>query len=878
MPRFLLPPVVCALLIFASSNVLHADQSLDEHFAHRHGVAVAAAGDAGQIRQYAPSRLVDVKHLLLDVTPDFDAQSIAGEMTLTFAPVARPLGELKLDAKDLAIDSVVASVAVLDWSNTGEQVVITFENEIAPDVESWVKVKFAAEEPANGLFFRTPAMGYPEGDTHLWTQGEPESARYWYPGYDYPNEKFTSEMICHVPTGMVALSNGRLVSRSPQTDGERVTWHWLQDKPHVNYLITLCAGYFEKLEDRHGDLELAFWAPQSRIEYATNSFQGTREMIAFYEEEIGVAYPWARYDQVVVDDFVAGGMENTAQTTLNDRTLYPDEFKGTRSSRGLIAHEVVHQWFGNLVTCKDWSQIWLNEGFATYYDALYTEHADGRDEFLLQMYGNANNVLRQANDNLPMTHRGYENPWEQFGYRAYPKGAWILHMLRSELGPDLFRQCVKTYLERHAYDTVTTSDLIAVLEDMTGRDWDRFFDQYVFHAHHPELKIDYSWDARTRLAKVSVQQVQQLGDSVLLFHVPLKLRFKSGDRVTDHVVQITRRSEDFYVAVPEQPEIVRVDPDYALLAKIEFNPPDAMLYAQLTDQDDMIGRLWAIEQLSKKKEATPVAKLAEALRDDGFWGVRRAAADALGTIHNDAARQALLSGLEQSDERVRRAVVGALGGFYHDDTPEQMLAVIEDAANPDIAATAVPHLSAYSSDEITEALEALLQTRSYREVLAAAALDAVRNRHETAFIAPVMEVLDERGDNFRTRDFGDALGTLAQLGRERDDRAGVREFIETRLQHPKRAVREAAIRALGTLGDARSLPVLATFTHADADDPLRRAADAAMRSIRENRPAAVELGTLRDEVKELRDTARELESKWNALKEQWDAMDRAETE
>jgi aminopeptidase N len=229
------------------------------------------------------------------------------------------------------------------------------------------------------MYFRSVNMGYREEDEQLFTQGEDIEARHWFPTHDFPNEKFTSEVICHVPEKMTALSNGKLLDEKVE-NGKR-TVRYLQDKPHTAYLICIVAGRMKSIKDQYKDISLGFYTPETDIDIAKNSFKGTKEMMGFFEEEIGVAYPWARYDQAVVRDFMWGGMENTTLTTLTDGTLYPDETENIRSSQGLVAHELAHQWFGDLVTTKDWAHLWLNEGFATYYAALYAKHAEGIDEF-----------------------------------------------------------------------------------------------------------------------------------------------------------------------------------------------------------------------------------------------------------------------------------------------------------------------------------------------------------------------------------------------------------------------------------------------------------------------------------------------------------------
>ncbi len=869
-----------ALATFATTLganfLVHAESAYHQHYCDKSALYAGATVE-GSGRKYAPSREIDITHQTLDVTPDFDQRSVVGTIQIEFKPIAKPFAELTLDAVELMITNVTASAAILGWQNTGEQLIVTFKDAIPADAAAWVRIGYSAGRPQKGLYFRTPAMGYREGDTHLWTQGEMHEARHWFPSYDYPNEKFTTEMICRVPEGMVALSNGRLVSQEKEAGTGRVAWRWLQDKPHVNYLVTLCAGYFKKLEDRYGDVSIAYWAPASKIAFATNSFAPTKAMLAFYEQEIGVKYPWARYDQVVVDDFTWGGMENTAQTTLNESTLYPAEFHGTRNEEGLIAHELVHQWFGDLVTTKDWANIWLNEGFATYYDALFQEHYRGGDDFRYGMLGNARAVLGQPNDVIPIVYRGYGDPVEQFGFRAYPKGSWILHMLRSQLGPELFRQCVKTYLERHAYGVVTTEDLVEVLEELSGRDWDQFFDQYVYHAHHPELKVGYAWDERSKLAKVSIQQTQKLGPTVLLFNVPLKLRFKTGTNATDAIAQISQQAEDFYFSLPAKPEIVRVDPDFGWLAQVEFGLPNEMLFAQLADPADMIGRVFAIEQLAKKPDQGVIDKLQASLNGDAFWGVRLEAARALREIHTGPARTALLASVRQPDDRVRREVLRGIASYFQADTPGTLAGLIESEPNPDLRADTIRALAAYPVATVKETLVGQLDSVSYRQVLADAAIDAIRVQRSPEYLDPLLAALRKRESEFTSGGFGDGLNTLAVLAADLDDRESVREFIVGQVNHPKRAVQLAAIRALGTLGDPEAIGPLQTFAVAANESPQRQAAESAIRQIRERKPQSVEVNTLRNEVLELQKQNRELKAEFDDLKKRLETSKPAAT-
>lgn len=859
-----------ALALPAAADGFSSTESVDK------ALIYAESPPGGRPLKYAPSREIDILNQILDVTPNFVAKSVSGKITISYKPIAKPLPELRLNAVDLRIASVESSAPLLGWQNTGEELVITFESPIPAHTESWVRIGYSVDEPDQGLYFRTPDMGYKEGDMHLWTQGEMFEARHWFPGYDFPNEKFTSEMICRLPEGMVALSNGELMSEDKDPNTGLVAWHWKQDKPHVNYLITLCAGYFEKIEDLTGTVPMAFWTPPSQINMASNSFAGTGDMIAFFEAETGTKYPWARYDQVVVDDFTWGGMENTSQTTLTDRTLHPDELKGTRDSVGLVAHELAHQWFGDLVTTKDWANVWLNEGFATYYEALYREHADGKDEFLYDLLGNARSVLDQKDDVIPIVYRAYAEPEDQFGFRAYPKGSWVLHMIRSQLGPELYRQVIKTYLERHAYGNVTTEDLIAVIEELSGRDWDQFFDQYVYHAHHPELKLSWAWDERNKLAKVSIEQTQKLSETVLLFNLPVTIRFNVGTNVVDGVAEVSKQSEDFYFSLPAKPELVRADPDFEWLARIDFSIPKEMLYVQLANPTDMIGRIFAAEQLAKEKDTTTIEKLRAVLNTDPFWGVRIEAAKTLRKIHNDESRTALLASTEQSNDRVRREVNKGIASFFNEDTPAELARTLDTEKNPDLRADAIKALAPYPVEAVRDTLLAFLQSESYRDVLFEAAASAILAQRDPSYLTPVLATVRERESSMTSQSAAAVLNLLATLAAEEDDRADVRDFIIAKVTHPKRTLQLAALRSLGTLGDPTAIAVLETFTTGDPDSPVYKAAEDSIRKIREARPQSAEVGTLRKEVLDLQKQNKELQKQFEELKKQFDARSTAD--
>jgi aminopeptidase N len=817
-------------------------------------------------RKYARDRLADIQHLRLEVTPDFGKRTIAGSATLSFKPIAKPLSQLALDAVGLLIGQITAEGAqIAEHEVTQDKLVITFTPSVAVDALAAVTIRYRVQ-PEQGLYFRTPEMGYKPGDTQLWTQGEAELHRFWFPSYDYPNERFTSEVICHVPDFMQVISNGKLLSQTKGADG-LTAWHWRQDRPHVNYLVALAAGFFHKLEDKAGDLPLALYVPPSEAKQAEAAFRDTKGIMEFYQQEIGVPFPWDKYDQVYCHDFLAGGMENTSCTFNAAGLLFTDETEQLDTLHRLDAHETAHQWFGDLVTCRDWSHLWLNEGFASYYTILYEERKNGTDAMKYSLWREAEKVI-EANDGKPTVWRDYEDPMQQFDYRVYPKGAWILHMLRSQLGPELYRRCIKTYLERHRDQVVGTDDLHDVFEELSGMSFDAFFDQWLHHGGLPELNITYSWDGAGRQAKLTVKQTQKLSERVLLFHVPLPVRFTMKDGSTrDFTARLSKAEEDFHFPLGAQPDMIRIDPDYTVLAKTEFTPPPDMLKRQL--HGDLIGRMLAARILGNRKDADSVKQLDALLNGDAFHAVRSEAAKSLKKMASPEARAVLARSLKQADARARLDVVEALAAFPH---PEAQQALEQQAAtekNPEILAAIIKTWGARPGDaQISTALRKQLQTRAYWNPVAISAIKAMRAQDDATAVSFIMPRLRETPLDFRTREFAGALDDLAFLARGQRDKGEVRGFIAGYLNSPREELRAGAAKALGTLRDPAAIAMLQPLIEVRKPfaDPVRSEAEKAVQNLQSLLDGPQDLKKVWDEMQRLQRKTEELEKEIGRLR------------
>ena len=808
-------------------------------------------------RKYARDRLVDIQNLALEVTPDFTKRTVSGTVTISFTPIASPLPSLELDAVSLTIEEVGATGAIVtDHSNTGEKLRVTFKEPVLPDQPVTLKVRFYVQ-PDRGFLFRTPEMGYPEGDTQAWSQGEAEYHRYWFPCYDFPNERFTSEIICHAPPEMQVISNGRLLSKSPDAAG-LTAWHWKQETPHVNYLIALAAGYFHKIEASAGGVPMALYVPPSEKAQAELAFQDTAKIMEFYQKETGVPFPWVKYDQVYCHDFLAGGMENTSATFMAASMLYPAEAERLDTVHRLDAHELAHQWFGDLVTCRDWSHLWLNEGFASYYTVLYEEQKNGREGMLYSLHKEAQRVLDKV-DPRPMVWKDYGEPMQQFDDRAYPRGAWVLHMLRSQLGPDLFRKCITAYLQRHRNGIVSTDDLQDVLEDLSGRSFDQFFDQWVHHGGFPNLKASYEWDAAQKQARVNVRQTQKVDEKIPMFRFPLPIRFHytgadGKAEIMNVSATVSGAEETFSFTLPAQPTLMRLDPDYTVLAKWEFTPPPPMLEEQL--KADYFSRLLAVGILKERKDHVSVEKLTALLMNDPEHTIRRAAADALGQAGTDEARKALSNALTQEDERVRSAAVNALAGQWHPGAHAALTALSAVEKNPVILTDIINSWGAWPAADVLP----WLTRPSYHGMIAAAAVKAARGQFRQEASAGIRSLLEQKPRVLDARDAAAALDTLAFLSQDSKD-TSLQPFIASYVSDTRPDLATAAVRALGTLGDPRSTGLLRTASDNKSWPRLAAAATEALNRIQTPNEVPAQVKEAFGKMEALQRTTDELKQK-----------------
>ncbi|MCK9518372.1 MAG: HEAT repeat domain-containing protein, partial [Dehalococcoidia bacterium] len=816
-------------------------------------------------------RVVDVRHIALDLSLDIEGKRVSGTATHTVCPLNDGLGSVPFDAVEMTIEAVRLNGEPAKFTHDGRELCVDLRSEQGRGTELEIAVDYSAT-PRLGLYFVGPDQEYPEKPVQVWSQSQDEDSRYWFPCYDHPSQKQTSEVRVRVPGSWFALSNGTLVEERDNEDGTK-TFHWKQERPHSTYLMTVAAGEFTRIDASREGLTIDYFVEAKDVEDGERTFKNTPAMIEMFERVTGVAYPWAKYSQVVVRDFVFGGMENTSATTMTENILVDRKAGKDYTSDPLISHELAHQWFGDLLTCRDWSHGWLNESFATYSEVLWYEEQYGADETRQYIIDTMNDYVDEQY-RRPIVTNVFRDPIDIFDRHLYEKGAMVLHTLRGVLGDDAFFRSVRRYCSENLDRNVVTQDLIDAIASETGRNLEWFFDQWVFRPGHPELKVSWSWDDDAKLATVRVKQTQDTKDGVPLYRVPVTIDFRTGrGRPQAFRVEVAEAEHTFVFPLAAKPDLCRFDPYNRVLKELEFDKSTAELRLQLGDDDDVWGRATAAKALGKKggREATEV--LAEAVLRDRFWGVQAAAAKALGEIRGSSARDALVSALQVRHPKARRAVVAALGEFRGDESVLTSLVplsrrdaswFVEAEANRSIGKLRLPG----SFDAILVNFD----RRSFREVVRVGCIDGlVELRDEHGFEALTRAA--RYGEPFQAR--GPAVSALAKLGEffpERKRQLG--EQIAAFTRDPDFRVRVAAANALKTLKDATQIPALERMAEAELDGRAVRTARSAVLELRKGAQTDEEVKQLRQDLEKLRDENTRLRERLDRVEAQADSSPR----
>ncbi len=782
---------------------------------------------------YAPDRPADVRHVKLVLTLDFEQETVSGTAYTTFAALYEEVRTVTFDAVELALESVTIEGKPVAYTTTDKKLVVTLDRIYFNGEVFTVAVAYHAK-PRTGLHFVKPALEDPTRPTQAFTFGQPRYHSYWFPCHDSPNDRSTTEIIVTVPSQFLTVSNGNLLEVTD--NGATKTHHWLHDIPHAAYLISLVVCDFAVIEDSYNGKPVTYYVRKDRKDDAPLLMGKTPQMMQFFSDFTGTEYPYDKYAQTVVEIYT-GAMEHTTATTHGFTLLIDKKAALDSDVVPVVAHELAHQWFGDLVTCRDWSNGWLNEGFATYFENMWNEHDLGRDTFkhtMLRMqewYMDEDKHYRRP----IVYHVFHDNGFELFDGHMYGKGAWVLHMLRHQLGDAAFKRAIKTYLARYREREVITADLERTFEESTGHSLAGYFQQWVYSGGYPEFEVNYSWDGEHKLAKIKLKQMQKVDELTPCFVTPVDLDFTipvSDEAAKDEQTKATitvplhvlagedgQVEQSFYIPLEREPLMIRFDPEGWLLKSLSFERSTKMLRYQLANDPDTLGRSDAAEELGKKNDDESRESLKAALNSDPFWSVRAAAASALGKMGSEQAQTVLIEALEQLDQtqfsRARIAVAEALGTFQ---APQR----------------------AELAQRSAQALRAILENgdASYRvESAVASALGKTRVEGSVEFLANRAEQPSWMSIVQR--------GIFGGLGASGDNR--VVDILATYLRNPRSypTLRVAAANGLWTVGrnrieyneDARQRAVTALIDAVEYDTwaPARTVSAMALASFNDKR-------------------------------------------
>lgn len=840
-----------------------------EHALHCRRCQLASAGFRppgfmlGERRPtFAPHRVCDVRHLRIEVGLDFLDRRVDGVCTQSLTVLNDGPTTLVLDAVEMTVHQVSRAGEPLDYHHDGKRLSVEL-GEQKRGTELDLVIRYTAR-PRRGLYFLAPDDGYPARPEQVWTQGQDEDNRFWFPCFDHPHGKSTSEVVVTVPARMTALSNGVLLSDRPSDDGERRTLHYRHDVPHSSYLITLVAGQFHEKRESWEGVELRYLVAPEHAADLDRSLGRTAEMMALFSRLTGRKYPYSTYSQVCVADFIFGGMENTTATTLTDSTLHDERAHQDFSSEPLVAHELAHQWFGDLLTCRDWSEGWLNEGFATYFEILWKEHWAGRDEADYDRMVDQEAYLDEDSGRYrrAIVTKFFDEPIDLFDRHLYEKGSTVLHMLRQELGDERFWRALQHYVQKHAQGSVETRDLVRAIEEATGWNGDRFFFQWVTSPGHPELGVELSWDEKAQLVSVVVDQRQDTSGDVPLFELPLKLRFVVDGKVEERTVPVSRAHQSFLLPFAVRPTQMIVDPGNHLTKSIDTKKPIEITCNELKLAELAIDRLFAARALGKAGDLSATSALVEAMKKDRFWAVRGEAALALGKLKSSEAREAIAEAIEtEAHPRARRMILRALGAFRHDLRASEIAAhkLFAGDASYFVEGESGLVLARTRAATAFDSLQELLHRPSWNDTIAASALSAFAELRDARAVAIVTEWA-RYGRHPAARRA--AVATLGSLGADLpDERRGILEALTEYLDDPDFRVRYATVDALGHIGDRRAIGALLRCERRDLDGRVRRRAKEAVRAIDAAASQPEALGQLREAVERLEKENRELKDR-----------------
>ena len=612
-------------------------------------VTITATGFCQNNSNYkaAKEKTHDLIHTKLKVDFNFEEKQLNGEAWITAKPHFYASGTFVLDAKAMLFREVSLNGKKVEFDYDGAEINIKLPKKYTKEEPFTVYLKYiarpekvkekgsAAITAAKGLYFINADGSDKNKPTQIWTQGETEGSSCWFPTIDAPNQKSTQEIYITVPKKYVTLSNGALISQTYQETTR--TDYWKMDQKHAPYLFFLGVGAFEIIKDVYKDIEVSYYVEKEYAKYAKDIFGNTPEMLQFFSEKLGVEYPWNKYSQIVVRDYVSGAMENTTAVVHGEQALQmPGQLIDENKQENTIAHELFHHWFGDLVTSESWSNLTLNESFANYSEYLWQEYKYGTEAAEMHRYESIKPYLEGEEATKDLVRFNYLEKEDMFDLVSYNKGGAILHMLRKYVGDDAFFTSLNTYLNRYQFKAAEAHQLRLVFEEVTGKDLNWFFNQWYFGANHPKLAISYDYNMLRKTVTINVLQLQ-----AEKFKFPLSIAiFEAGKRRVEKVF-IENNDASFTFNFQEQPTLIQINEDGVLLCEINENKVLSDYVFQLKNAKNYTHRREALVAVAKKQEDKVAFTAVVAALDDSSHKIRILALEKVDLINKFSKKDAI---------------------------------------------------------------------------------------------------------------------------------------------------------------------------------------------------------------------------------------------
>lgn len=715
------------------------------------------------------------------------AAEIRGEVTNLIQP-PEGLKEIRLDSVDLVIGSAQIDGRRASWRQEGEEIVLAVPADLQTGKPLTVRLVYSGR-PEAGVYFVPDARAYPSKTGMIYTQGEPEDTRHWLPTVDHSNDKATTEGFLEVPANRYALSNGQLLG--VQSRGETKVFHWRMLKPHSTYLISFAVGDYAEGKEEWEGKPIQYFVPRGLEDQGKMAFEGTADMVRVFSKVTGFPYPYPKYAQSVVADYMFGGMENITATTQTIGTLHPASVHPLADSTGLVAHELAHQWFGDTVTCKSWPHIWVNEGFASFLPAFYTRERDGIDAYDIQRADTLAGALGASQDmSRAMIKTEYEEPIELFDGFAYGGGAARMFMLMHELGEPVFWDAVRSYLERYRYQAVTTEDFFGAVSERSKRDLDAFRKQWFYTPGAPKIRV-------TREGNVVTVRQETPG-----FNVQLPVWALDGERWVRRAVELDGVASAT-LDLPSHVRVLLVDPEVHLMATIEYDlgytaDDWAALYGHAPNAGQRARLIGAFPQPLR-------SELAKRLVDgETNPALRPRLIDSVGTD----ATELLLRYAKSDDPFARRSALQAMGRQPRSPALEQELASVWERDSNDLLRRAALESLVRLTNDRALVMKAL-ETPGFQETFRTFALgELVRIDRDAAREVALEWVLHPINEALRVT----AINHLGGL-KDVEGKRAVFNALADVAKESSFGARSSAIRALQTYGDPAAIPIIEPATH-----------------------------------------------------------------